>query len=392
MELFRGDNLDALDALVASRPASVDLIYIDPPFATGQRFEMHEGLEKPRTRHAFDDKWSDIGAFLSALEVRFARFRELLRESGSIFVHCDWRTSHYVRCVLDGVFGSACFKNEIVWRYRRWPSKTRVLQKMHDTIFWYGKSSGHEHVFHPLYEPLAASTLQTFGTRKQVADFSSGKRRPSQLEVESPGAPLSDVWDIGVVAPIARERTGYPTQKPLALLDRIVALASNPGDTVADFFCGSGTTLVSAVRAGRHAIGCDVSGLAVHTARRRLLEAAPRGACVEVHALESPAAASACGAEGAREGALAPALEAVRFAVVDGAVVLADERNAVGEHLDAWAVDPDYDGEVFRAAWWAMTCGRGAQLERSSPRFGASSRAAVKLVDREGNERIIRID
>src|SRR6185369_6961832 len=154
---------------------------------------------------------------------------------------------------------------------------------MHDVIFWYGRSPGDAHAWTPLYEPLAASTLATWGTKRQIADFSSGRRKPSQTDEETPGAPMADVWDIGIIAPIARERVGYPTQKPEALLRRVIEAASRPGDLVADFFAGSGTTLAVAEKLGRRWIGCDVGRVAIETTKKRLLglRITPKGAVFE---------------------------------------------------------------------------------------------------------------
>jgi len=134
---------------------------------------------------------------------------------------------------------------------------------MHDTIFYYVRTPDDRHTFNLAYESLAASTQATFGTKKQIADFSSGHRKPGKLEEDSPGTPLSDVWEISIIAPIGKERIGYPTQKPEALLERILKLASNPNDVIADFFSGGGTTCAVAQKLGRRWVGCDISRIAV---------------------------------------------------------------------------------------------------------------------------------
>ena len=145
---------------------------------------------------------------------------------------------------------------------------------MHDVLLFYSKSPSGSHYWRTLYgyEELAASTQKTFGKKRQVADFSSGRRKPSQTDDESLGAPLSDVWDIGIIAPIARERLGYPTQKPEALLERVIETTTSPGDLVADVFCGSGTTLAVAERLGRRWLGCDAGAIAIHTTKKRLVD------------------------------------------------------------------------------------------------------------------------
>ena len=170
---------------------------------------------------------------------------------------------------MDVIFGQGNFRNEIIWSYRRWPAKTPQWQKMHDTIFWY--SNGSTWTWNQLYEPLSKSTKKTWGSKQQVADFSTGRRKPSQTTKESPGAPMRAVWDIGVIAPIAKERLGYPTQKPLALLERIIKASSDEDDLILDPFAGCGTTLHAAEQLGRRWIGVDISTFAAGLVRGRIL-------------------------------------------------------------------------------------------------------------------------
>ncbi|HWL84263.1 MAG TPA: site-specific DNA-methyltransferase, partial [Polyangiaceae bacterium] len=161
---------------------------------------------------------------------------------------------------------------EIVWRYRRWPSKTPNFQRVHDVLLRYRKDARTSPRWNTLYEPLAPSTLATWGVNKQRAVYAkSGRRARSSTTAEATaGAPLGDVWDIGVIAPVARERTGYPSQKPEALLERLLRSLSDPGDLVLDPYAGSGTTLSVAARLGRRFIGIDASEIAIATAERRL--------------------------------------------------------------------------------------------------------------------------
>lgn len=374
-KLIRGDNRAVMRALEAELRGAVDLVYIDPPFGTGQRFALtRRGAGDDAEVRAYDDRL-DLAEYLSTMLDQLQRIRALLSERGTVFVHCDWHVSHYLRCLLDEVFGASCFKNEIVWRYRRWPAKTRVFQRMHDVIFWYGRSPGDPHTFHPHYEPLSASTLATFGTKRQVADFSSGRRKPSQTDEETRGAPLSDVWDIGIIAPIARERVGYPTQKPEALLRRILEVASNPGDLVADFFCGSGTTLAVAAKLGRRFVGCDVSASAIHATRKRLLSA---GAPFTLHDVE-----------GAAQEAPPPAVEVqVERADLIGGVRVTLTGDAAS--LDYWAIDWEHEGGVFRNAWHACREGRDRHMplvaEHAYPTL-APRRIAVQLAGAHGEAR-----
>jgi DNA modification methylase len=248
---------------IADDMLEFDLVYLDPPFRTQRDFG------------AFDDRWDSLDRYLSVMGIVLDMLRWRLKSTGSLWLHCDQHASHHLKVLLDGTFGTGCFRNEVIWRYRRWPSKARQLQRMHDTLFWYSREPT-GYTFHELFEPLAPSTLSTFGKRRQQADFSSGHRKPSTMDDDSPGAALSDVWDIPIVAPSSHERTGWPTQKPERLLERILLVSTNPGDLVLDPMCGSGTTLAVADRLGRRAIGLDESAEAVKIATERLGRPAQR--------------------------------------------------------------------------------------------------------------------
>lgn len=278
--VLHGDNARALAGLAPELTGKVTLVYLDPPFLTNRTFDAIERTEKPvagplkaRPRKtAFDDRWASRGAFLESIGQRIALARDLLAPHGSLVLHVDPKTSHYLKVLCDEIFGEDAFASEIVWRYRRWPSKTPNFQRVHDVLLRYRKDPETKPRFNQPYEPLAASTLATWGTNKQRAVVeSSGRRaRSSSTEEKSLGVPMGDVWDIGVIAPIARERTGYPSQKPEALLERIVSALSDPGEIVLDPYCGSGTTLAVAARLGRTFVGIDASDVAIETSTTRL--------------------------------------------------------------------------------------------------------------------------
>ena len=275
--LIHGDNVQTLRAL-AQAGVRVALAYLDPPFFTGREHTLVErrgGRTDESTRvAAFDDRWQSLEAYLESLVERVTLARELLLPEGCLVLHVDPRTSHYLKVLCDEVFGADCFASEIVWRYRRWPSKTKNFQRVHDVLLRYVRDPKAEPRFRQLYEPLAASTRATWGDRKQraVVDGSGRRVRSSTTADASPGTPLGDVWEIGIVAPVAKERTGYPTQKPLALLERLLESCTDPGDLVLDPYLGSGTTAVAALKLGRKTIGIDVNRRAVTIARRRLTE------------------------------------------------------------------------------------------------------------------------
>ncbi len=277
--LLQGDNLQALRALAsdARGDGAVTLAYLDPPFFTNRehlawlrKAGAPRGAERKRVP-AFDDRWPDLASWLEALGARLEATRALLAPHGCVIVHVDPKTSHYVRVLGDEIFGAEAFASEIVWRYRRWPSKTPNFQRVHDVLLRWRRDPRAPARWNQPYEALAASTVATWGTTKQRAVFTKAGRRARSSSTDEPtaGVPMGDVWEIGVIAPVARERTGYPSQKPEALLERLVGALTNPGDVVLDPYAGSGTTLAVARRMGRPFLGIDASEVAVDTIRAR---------------------------------------------------------------------------------------------------------------------------
>jgi DNA modification methylase len=276
--LVEGDNLLALSALSEDFAGQAALVYMDPPFFTGRTHQLvtrkkgQDGRPERTLSHGFDDRWDSLEQYLEALWPRLVSARRLLRPDGCLVLHVDSKTSHYAKVMLDELFGLDCFASEIIWRYRRWPAKTKNFQRVHDVLLRYVADASQKARFNQLYEPLAASTRATWGDKKQRAVFDDGGRRlrSSTTRDGSPGVPLGDVWEIGIVAPVARERTGYPTQKPEALLERLIEACSCPGDLVVDPYLGSGTTVAVAARLGRRAIGVDVNPESLNLTRKRL--------------------------------------------------------------------------------------------------------------------------
>ncbi|WP_206107884.1 DNA methyltransferase [Paludisphaera rhizosphaerae] len=269
--LHLGDSLERLREMEAG---TVDLAYLDPPFGTGR---VHRLSPRDRSQaFEFEDVWESPSAYSAFLLERLVEVRRVLAETGSIFVHCGRDAGHIARGLLDQVFGPDRFRSEIVWHYRRWSSGSGALLPAHQTIHYYTKSE--DFVFNTIWGEYSPATNvdQLLQRRRRDAFAKSVYERDENGRPVPAGAkrgvPLSDVWDLPHLNPKARERTGYPTQKPLVLLERIIALASRPGDLVLDPFCGSGTTLVAAVSLGRRAVGIDVSERAVELTRSRLKE------------------------------------------------------------------------------------------------------------------------
>ncbi len=243
---------DALDCARALRRGSFDLLYADPPFFTGR---PHGDPAHP----AFDDRWAgDPEKYVAWLQPRLAAMRELLAPSGSLFLHLDWHAVHRIKVELDRLFGAERFVNEIIWSYRTGGVAPRHLARKHDTILFYAR--GPQHKFHALRERSNLAHRYGFAN----AAVRSDAQGPYRMTL------LRDVWEIPALRGNGPERVDFPTQKPLELLRRIVALVTDPGDLVGDLFCGSGTTLVAAVESGRRAIGGDVSRTALALAARRL--------------------------------------------------------------------------------------------------------------------------
>lgn len=246
--LFWGDNLHVMRQLPSE---SIDLIYIDPPFFSGRQYNVIFGDQNEL--RSFSDIWEGgMPGYLIWLNARLYEMKRLLKKTGSIYVHCDWHASHYIKAEMDKLFGYETFQNEIVWHYETGGASRHRFSRKHDVILWYTRSP-HEWIFN-------GDDIKILRTEKAMrrARNPAGARISAQDTHKNP----NDVLLIQQMNPMARERIGYPTQKPEALLEVIIKAASNPGDVVADFFCGGGTTPAVAQRLGRRWIACDQSRVA----------------------------------------------------------------------------------------------------------------------------------
>ncbi|MBP7936033.1 MAG: site-specific DNA-methyltransferase [Phycisphaerae bacterium] len=256
--------------MVGLPSASIDLIYADPPFFTGKLQTHRNG------RQSFHDRWhGGLTAFLDFLRPRLTEMRRLLKPTGSVYVHLDWHAVHYVKVLLDEVFGYDHFLNEIIWSYRTGGRSHRWFARKHDSLLAYTRERN-RHKFRVMRE----GAYRTDGLNHDETGRPYKKTRSGRLYFHPEGPAMTDVWELPFLSTVARERTGYPTQKPESLLERVIQASSDPGDLVADFFCGSGTTLAVARRLGRRWLGCDRSPEAVRLASARLSDlvvAATRG-------------------------------------------------------------------------------------------------------------------
>ena len=264
--LVFGDNLQILktfnenkDPLVKNKiKGKVKLIYIDPPFATKDEFQSKEGAK------AYNDKKKGA-EFVEFMRKRLIVAKELLSNDGGIFIHLDWKKAHYIKLVMDEIFGENKFRNEIIWTYSG-PSAPNQQQfsRKHEVIFWYSKSDDWVFNRDAIRIPYHESTAGKF--ESEGTGFGGEKADLSQGKIPE------DWWYLPIVARIRTEILDYPTQKPEALLSRIIKATTNEGDIVLDFFCGSGTTLAVAEKLNRRWIGCDIGKLAIYTTQKRLLE------------------------------------------------------------------------------------------------------------------------
>jgi len=260
----------------------IKLIYIDPPFDVGADFSMDIEVgedsftKKPSIIEevAFRDTWGrGMDSFIAMIYERLSLMRDLLSSDGSIYVHCDWRVSGYLRMVLDEIFGKDNFVNEIIWTYTGGTDSEKGYQKKHDTIFYYQKSD--ERKFNPVYTDFSANTIKRFnktddqGRRFKENTLSGGRKTITYMKEEGKMAP--DYWSFPIVNKTYQEFVGYPTQKPEALLERIITASSNEGDLVCDFFAGSGSTLAVAEKLNRKWIGSDLGRFSIHTTRKRMI-------------------------------------------------------------------------------------------------------------------------
>jgi adenine-specific DNA-methyltransferase len=282
-KLIWGDNLLVMGSLLKEFAGKVDLIYIDPPFATGTDFSFPAQIgEQEITRQssaidetAYRDTWKiGVGSYLTMMAERLRLIRDLLSPNGSLFLHCDWHVGHLLRATADEVFGAENFLNEIVWYYyNKFQGNVKRFASNHDVVFWYRKGTSYQ--FNPQHEKRAegkVKQLVRLWDKEKSAIVNAKGTDGKVMYRETDERTVDDVWRISMLQPADRtENCGFPTQKPEALLQRIVQAASREGDLVADFFCGSGTMLSVAEKLNRRWIGCDLGRWGIHATRKRLL-------------------------------------------------------------------------------------------------------------------------
>ena len=266
--LIHGDCLTELSKIEKN---SIDLIYLDPPFFTQSMQTLRN--KDCSTEYSFNDKWINIEAYIQYIKERLKLCKDVLKDTGSIFLHCDRSASHYLRVALDEIFEYNNFQSEIIWFYKRWSNSKKGLLNSHQIIFFYSKTNNFK--FNMIYTNYSPTTNIDQIFQKRARDKNGKtiyKQNNNNIELlsEKKGVPLSDVWEIPYLNPKAKERVGYPTQKPILLLERIIEIATDKGDLVLDPFCGSGTTLVASQLMGRKFIGIDISQEAITLSEYRV--------------------------------------------------------------------------------------------------------------------------
>jgi DNA modification methylase len=374
--LFLGDNLAVMQALAGTYEGRIDLIYADPPFLTGKAYAARVGRgedsRRPEGWHTiegYDDTWDDGAEYLSMLHARLIWMHRLLAPHGSLYLHLDWHAAAYARVLLDEIFGPDRLVNEIIWTYHG-PSPIRsAFNRKHDTLLLYTKSKQYTFNADAVRMPYSDTTLETFA--------SSPKAGFGKMPDLARGKVPEDWWYFPVVARLHSERTGYPTQKPEALLERMILASSNDGDWVADFFCGSGTTPLVAGRLGRRWLACDAAPLAVQTCHRRLVMGGLAGHSFEVQS------------EWRRPPGFIPQIDFERHdeQITIRLIGLKSEHEATPNFPDdlvLWEIDPDFDQACFQAVHHKARPWRSEQLELAMQIDRPGSEVAVRVVDRFG--------
>ena len=297
--LYTNDNLYVLSGMNSE---SVDLIYLDPPFNSKRMYSAPVGSKAAGASFKDMWHWSDVDeyyldalavnfpeltryiasvgkihskammAYLTYMSQRIVEMHRVLKSTGSIYLHCDPTASHYLKILLDEIFGKNNFRNEIVWSYHRWTSVSTAFQGTHDTILFYAKNKK-KIEFNVQTEPYST---QSKHKAKRFTKITDGKLIQNYTEDNVREKSMRDVWDISFLNSMSKERTGYPTQKPLVLLHRIIKASSKEGDIVLDPFCGCATTCVAAQHLGRKWLGIDIEKQSVNILIERLTDAQGR--------------------------------------------------------------------------------------------------------------------
>lgn len=278
-KIFWGDNLQVMSNLLKEYRGKIDLIYIDPPYDSKADYKKKislKGQELASNSSSFEEKqYSDIwnnDEYLQFLYERIILIRELLSDRGSFFLHCDYRKVHHIRCMVDEIFGGENLVNHLIWCYTRPTRSVEAFPKVHGDILYYSKTKNKKFNHKEIRIPYDAETLARSNRGAGEASMVGSKQGLERLNEE--GKMPEDYWNIPIIQGNALEKTDYPTQKPEKLIERIIKVASDPGDIIFDCFMGSGTTQAVSMKLGRKFIGADINLGAIQTSSKRLLSVA----------------------------------------------------------------------------------------------------------------------
>ena len=362
--IILGENLSTMVALLPEYEGRINLIYVDPPFFTNRKYPARigrgEDSRKPgqwELGEGYHDHWADLDSYLDFLYQRLAGIYRLLSPNGTLYLHLDWHADAYARLLLDEIFGADHLLNEIIWTYHGPSPIRRAFNRKHDTILAYVKGENYTFNVDDIREPYNQNTVKTF--------HSSPKAGFGKVPNLERGKVPEDWWYFPVIARLHNERTGYPTQKPVALLDRIVLASSNPDDIVADFFCGSGTTPFVAAKHGRKYIACDEMFRAIHTTRSRLTVfqtpfSLERDTNFDFPVLSAP--------------------KSTKAYLSKDTISLETDFD-----LDYWEIDPNWDGITFRSAAQAKRPIRNGNIP-CELKIKAGSNICIRLVTASGKQ------
>lgn len=369
-KLIQGDNISVCRHLIDNGlGGSLKLIYVDPPFfsnadyKTQIKLKTEENKSIPVIRQkAYKDSWEHgMEEYLTMVAARLFAFKELLSNDGTIWVHLDWHASHYVKVLMDEIFGQDNFINEIIWNYKSGGTSKRRYARKHDTLLFYGK--GKDYYFKPLSEKSYNRGLKPYGF-KGVKEYEDEKGWYTLVN-------MKDVWQIDMVGRTSAERTGYATQKPEALLSRIIESCTEEGDLCADFFGGSGTLAATAEKMNRSWISCDIGSLSAMSIIKRMTKEnavfqflkatddggsggsthAEQNECIDV---DFEVDVSDVGESGKKQ----ISLKLTGYRLLDSScvnvskkdldVIIDVSKKDFLQLIDCFAVDYDYDGRVFQ--------------------------------------------
>ncbi len=406
--LARGDNLDFMKYLLDEQhmAGKLQLVYMDPPFYSNASYDAVIKLKSPVLDDeptikpmAYDDHWkTGMEDYLKMLCVRFFLIRDLLSEEGCFWVHLDWHVVHYVKILLDEIFGEGNFVNEVIWNYKSGGTGKRNFSRKHDTLLFYSKSK--KYYFNPLQEKSYNRGFKPYRF-KGVQEYEDELGWYTMVN-------MKDVWQLDMVGRTSSERTGYATQKPETLLARIIESCSREGDLCADFFSGSGTLAATAEKLGRRWIACDIGGIATAKCLKRLTEKESEFTVigqktdsrkdelevnVSVGSTDSVYVESANTDSAGTTAAVQVTVELTGYNMDTGKIpVQGEEREVIKRFrrkdslqlLEYWSIDFNYDGRIHKPQ--AAFSKEGHFIEKTCSRPGSGTdRISIRAIDVFGN-------